>query len=41
MAFMCRDMGYTFHGYILSVFSVMAGWIAEILFMLLFAYIAV
>jgi len=26
---------------ILSVFSVMAGWIAEILFMLFFAYIAV
>ena len=26
---------------IFSVFSVMAGWIAEMLFMLLFAYIAV
>ena len=32
MAFMDRNMGHTFHKYILSIFSVMAGWIANILF---------
>ena len=37
MAFMYRDMGHTFHEYILRIFTVMAGWIAEILFMLFFA----
>ena len=40
MAFTCRDMGRAFTS-ILSVFSVMARWITEMLFMLLFAYIAV
>jgi len=33
-------MGRTFPEHILRVFSVMAGWIAEMLFMLFFAYIA-
>ena len=40
MAFTYRDMGRVFHEYILRI-SVMAGWIAEMLFMLFFAYIAV
>ena len=40
MAFTNRDTGCTFHEYI-SVFFVMTGWIAETLFMLFFAYIAV
>ena len=40
MAFMYRDMGHAFHE-CNSVFSVIAGWIAEMLFMLFFAYIAV
>ena len=37
MAFTYRDMGHVFH----AVYSVMAEWIAEILFILFFAYIAV
>ena len=37
MAFTYRDMGRAFH----DVFSVIAGWIAEMLFMLFLAYIAV
>jgi len=44
MAFKYWDMGCAFHEYrvcIFSIFSTMAGWIAEILFMLFFAYIAV
>ena len=36
MAFTYRDMGHTFHEHIFSIFSVMAEWIAEILFMLFF-----
>ena len=40
MASMHRDMGHTFHEYILRI-SVMAGWIAEMLYMLYFAYITV
>ena len=40
MAFTYRDMGSAFMS-IFFVFSVMAEWIAEILFMLFFAYIAV
>ena len=36
MAFTYRDMGCTFTS-IFSVFSVMAEWIAEMLFMLFFA----
>ena len=40
MAFTYRGMGHTFHG-VFSVFSVMARWIAEMLFMLFFAYIVV
>ena len=40
MAFTYRDMCAHFMS-IFSVFSVMAGWIAEMLFMLFFAYIAV
>ena len=39
MAFTYRDMGCAFHEHILHI-SVMAGWIAEMLFMLFFAYIA-
>jgi len=38
MAFTYQDMGCMFHKYI-SVFSVMARWIAEMLFMLFFAYL--
>jgi len=42
MAFTYRDMGCVFQEYtVFSVFSVMAGWIAEIFFMLFFAYITV
>jgi len=40
MAFTYRDMGMRLTS-VYSVFSVMAGWIAEMLFMLFFAYIAV
>ena len=40
MAFTYQDMGCTFHEYIF-LFFVMAGWIAEMLSMLFFAYIAV
>ena len=36
-----QDMGRAFHKYILRIFSVMARWIAEMLFMLFFPYIAV
>ena len=39
MAFRHQDMGRAFHGHIL-LFSVMAGWIAELFFMVFFAYIA-
>ena len=35
MAFMFRDMGRAFHKYILHIISIMAGWIAVMLF---FAY---
>ena len=38
MAFIYQDMGHAFHEYILWIFW-MAGWISEMLFMLLFAYI--
>ena len=41
MAFRYRDMERTFHEHIFSIISVLAGWIAEMLFMLFFAYIAV
>ena len=37
MAFTYQDMGCTFH----MVFSVMAGWIVGMLFILFFAYTAV
>ena len=40
MAFTYQDMGHAFHEYI-TVFSVMTGWITEILFKLFFVYIAV
>jgi len=40
MAFTYRDLGHTFQKQIL-LFSVMVGWIAEMLFMVFFAYIAV
>jgi len=40
MAFMYRGMGCAFPS-VFSVFSVMAGWIAEMLFRLFFADIAV
>ena len=39
MAFTYRDMGCVFHE-LFSVFSIMAGWIAEMLFMLFYAYIS-
>jgi len=38
MVFKHQDMGHALHKYI--YISVMAGWIAEMLFMLFFAYIA-
>jgi len=41
MALTCQDMGSAFQDIEFSVFSVMAGWIAEMLFMLFFAFIAV
>jgi len=34
-------IGHAFHEHIFSIFSVMARWIAEMLFMLFFVYIAV
>ena len=37
--FHVQDMGCAFYEYTFSVFSVMAGWIAEMLFMLFFAYV--
>ena len=37
MAFTYQEIGQAFHKYILCI-SVMAGWIAEMLFMLFFAY---
>jgi len=40
MAFMYQSMGRTFHEHILHLFHY-GGWIAEMLFMVLFAYIAV
>ena len=36
-----RGMGHAFHEHILRIFHIMAGWIAEMLFMLFFAYTAV
>ena len=41
MAFTYRDVGRAFHEFIFSVFSVMAGWIAEMFFILFFTYITV
>ena len=40
MTFTYQDMGRPFHEYILHI-SIMAGWIAEMLFMPFFACIAV
>jgi len=41
MAFMYQDMGHAFHECIYSPYFLMAGWIAEMLFMLFYVYIAV
>ena len=38
MAFTYRGIGQVFHKHILHI-SVMAGWIAEMIFMLFFAYV--
>ena len=40
MAFTYQDMGHVFHEHILRI-SIMAEWIAEMLFMLFFAYTVV
>ena len=41
MTFMHQDMGHTYFMSESFVFCVMAGWIAEVLFMLFYAYTAV